>query len=203
MKKVILILPILFFGLIGSGNAALINFDTLTPGTYEKLVYSEVTITDLYSGNVMVLANGDGGTGYASPYNNIAASNWTEGYGLLLTFANPVNSMSIVGGDGGYDIDRFKLEAYDSDWNFLGSTDTGDFSGADSPPIAGATYKDYRTLEIDFTAMKYVKVIQVNWGVGFDDLQFNMVPLPPTLVLLGSGLLGFIGLRKRQWKKTF
>jgi hypothetical protein len=194
---------LLCFGIVGAANATLLDFDELAPGDYASLVYADVTITELHGGPIRVLASGAGGTGYTSPVNNIAASQWTAGYGLQFEFTNLVSSVKITGGDAGGDTDRFSLEVFDSSWNSLGIVDTGVFQNADPVnPIPGTTYQHYRTLSINADGIKYAKVVQVIWGQGFDDLEFDAVPTPEaaTMIFMSCGILGLAAVR-RKFKK--
>jgi hypothetical protein len=206
MKKLFGILSavILLGGIVGNAGATVVNFDDLISGYYPSVYTNGVTITDLMGGDVKVLYDGQEGVGYSSPYMSVAASQWTVGYGLLFTFDDVVSNLSLTGGDSGGDTDGWSMEAFDINNVSLGSIQTAlNFSGPDPVnPISGTTYGDYRTLTLDVSGIKTLKVVQTVWGSSWDDLTFTAaaVPEPATMLLLGSGLLGLAGLKRRLRK---
>ena len=206
MKKVLTIICglALLFSLTGNANAISIDFDYLPIGYYSSLILPGVTITDLNQGNVEVLSLNAKGGGYVSPINSVCASSWNVGDGLLLDFDHLINSISIVGGDVGGDVDSWTMTAYDNNDNVLGIADTGFYTGADPVNPLTTTFSDYRTLALNLTGIKYVKLIQTSWGTVWDNLEFDSgnplppVPEPCTLILsfLGIGLIGFTQKKK-------
>ena len=203
MRRVLFFLLFaLCVGTAGMSNAALISFDSFNDyDNINGINLGGVTITAL-DGIVEVHANSRDHLGYVSPYNCITPSSLDAGKQLLLTFDIPIDYVSIVGGDACADTDRFSMKAYDSSWNCLGMADTGVFRGLDSSNPLNTTFRDYRTLTLDVSGVKYVVLEQVTWGVGWDNLEFNPVPIPGAIWLLGSGLIGLIGLRRRRGVKV-
>jgi hypothetical protein len=207
-RKTLVGLAIGFFllGIVGAANATTIDFDDLTSGYYTSVSTDGVTITDLMGGSVKVLYKNNEGVGYTSPYNSIAASNWSVGYGLLFTFDSLVSNISLTGGDAGGDTDGWSMEAFDNLGNSLGYLATElNFSGADPVnPIAGSTYVDYRTLSLNVSGIKSLKVVQTVWGSSWDNLTFddsNPVPEPSTMLLLSIGIVGIAGVSRKKFKK--
>jgi hypothetical protein len=198
MKKFVLLYAVLtaVFFIAGTSQAALIDFDSFAAWTNINGVnLGGVTIT-APNGAVYIYNNYD--ILSISPSNVVVASNWTEGLTLRLTFASPTTFVSIYGGDGGYDTDRFSMTAYNSSNTQIAFADTGPFNGPDTlHPVSGATMGDYRYLSVSAADIKSVVLTQVNWGVGFDNLTYNAVPLPPSLMLMAPGLLGLIGLKRK------
>ncbi len=194
----ILFFMLLFVGTTGMAHAALVNFDSFSDGqNIDGINLGGVTIT-ASDGIVNVHANGSGGVGQVSNPNSIAASSWSGGMKLTLTFDSLVNFVSIVGGDSGGDQDRFTMEAFDISGTSIGFADTGVFSGADPVTPLTTTYGDYRTLSLNVSGAKSVVLEQTNWGVSWDNLQYNPVPVPGALWLLGSGLAGLVAMRRKR-----
>lgn len=99
---------------------------------------------------------------------------------------------------GGYFTTNYKSGGadaffYDVNGNLIGKKDI------QSP--AGYSLWTWNGWQFD-TPLKYVEIYS-DWGAGHimhDDIQYNPVPEPATILLLGSGLLGF-GILRRKFKK--
>ncbi|OPY84545.1 MAG: hypothetical protein A4E72_02186 [Syntrophus sp. PtaU1.Bin208] len=181
------------FFLVNSSQATLWDFNGLTGGTNINGVnLGGVTITapDNY---VSVIDDYQTFSGTPS----ICASSWSAGKTLTLTFDSLVNSVSIYGGDYGYDADRFTMTAYNALGNQIAFADTGYFNGIDpNHPVAGWS-GDYRYLSVSANDIKSVVLTQADWGCIWDNLDTTPVPVPAAFWLLGSGLLGLAGFRKK------
>ena len=208
MKKflVMFCMTVLVFGAVGvlDAGASVVNFDSFSSGqNIHGLDLGDVTITGT-DGMVEVFAGGVEGTGCSSPYNCIAASSWSAGRYLTLTFDSLVSNVSIVGGDKGSDLDRFSMEAFDSGMTSLGLVDTGVFGGSVLSP--DHYFGDYRTQLLPYSNIKYVILTQIMWGCAWDDLKYDIdgppIPEPASMLLLGTGLLGLVGFGKRKLKKS-
>ncbi len=173
-------------GLVGS---TVIDFESVTPGTYSTLNLSGVTFTS-DSGNLMWVD----GT-YAGMYNTFGQSlhnNYDPQSFNTLT----VNFNGTTNGFGffwGASDDQWTLTAYDSSNNVIesfllpitGPSNAGDFVGIVDPGIAYAT--------LSGTGSDFVFV---------DNFEFNgggaPVPEPGSLILLGSGILSAAGVMRRK-----
>ncbi len=200
MKRLLVFLcaMIFVFGVIGSANAIILDFDSLSLGNIDGVNLGGVTITTS-DGSTEVISNG--GVGYMSAPNAISNLGWVTNNDLILTFDALVSSVTLTGGDRGGDDDQFTLEAYDSSYNLLGFYTTPIFGGN----IAGGPFmQDFYTANISFAGIKYVHVADAQWaGIGIDDLEFDgaAVPIPSAILLLGSGLFGLAGFRRKFRKK--
>ncbi|MHC4179495.1 MAG: PEP-CTERM sorting domain-containing protein [Planctomycetota bacterium] len=116
---------------------------------------------------------------------------------LVGVFDIPVRFVSLCGGDAGtwgyfQDTDSWELLAFDAQFggNLVGRVGSGTWIG--SP---------YRQLEISAPS---ISRLEAYWtgetGIGYDDLQFEIVPEPSTLVLLGAAVVGLFvfGRRRRR-----
>jgi hypothetical protein len=147
---------------------------------------------------VVALPN-DFGVGWASPFNAITnlgpGGNFLTAYPLTITYAVPQSSISLTGGDRGGDQDQFTVTAFDVANNIIGVFVTPIFGGNAPHPFAMV---DSFTVNMTIPGIKTVVVSNaINAGIGLDNLQFCEIPLPPTVLLLVSGLLGLFGLRRR------
>jgi hypothetical protein len=189
----------------GPASAYLINFDNLAPNAIiDGVNLGGVTITSA-PGFTQVKANGAAGAAFISPYN--AITNYTAGGGLdgmitqplSMIFDVPQSSIAFTGGDNGGDVDQFTVTVFDVNNVQLGQVITPVFGG--KAPLGNLMVDQY-TVQLNFLGgMKTVVVSDaINFGIAIDNLQFCEIaqtPLPPTALLLGSALVGLLGLRRR------
>jgi hypothetical protein len=216
-KKIIL-LVFVFGGLLiatGPASAFLIRFDNLAPGLIiDNINLGGVTISSAPGFTMVVSPPLDflpNGVGWRTPKNAILNFNPAGGpdgittIPLVMTFAVPQSSIAFSGGDRGGDMDQFTVTAFDKNNNLLGVFNTGWFGGNPLLPFAMA---DFFTVNLNWPGMKTVVVSNAISqgigvpldGIGIDSIQFCQIPLPSTVMLLASGLLGIIGLKRRMWR---
>ena len=115
-----------------------------------------------------------------------------------ISFPEPVHCVQITGGDGGGgDIGRFQMTAFDILDNRLVSADSLPFGG--NSGSSDWYFVDSATLAISYPDISYV-VIEITGNTArnvFDDLIYGLVPIPSAVWLLGSALIGMVGLRKK------
>jgi len=186
----------------GPASAFLINFDNLAPNAIiDGVNLGGVTISSA-PGYTQVKANGASGAAFISPYNAITNYNQFGGLDgmttqpLTLTFAVPQSSIAFTGGDGGGDLDQFTVTVFDVNNVQMGQVVTPVFGG--NAPLGNLMVDQY-TVQLNYLGgMKSVVISNaINFGIGIDNVQFCETPLPPTALLLGSGLVGLLGLRRR------
>lgn len=188
---------------VGSAQAYIINFDNLLPNAIIDGLDLGGVIINSAPGFTQVKANGAAGAGWSSPfnaitnYNQFGALDGMTTQPLTITFAVPQPSISLTGGDCGGDLDQFTVTAFDSANNVLGVFITPVFGGN---PIHPQIMVDQFTVNLNWPGIKTVVVSNaINAGIGLDNIQFCVrpVPLPAASLLLASGLLGLLGLRRR------
>lgn len=180
------------------GNATFINFDSYDPDTnIDGLNLGGVTITSL-SGSTFIAGTPSYGVGYRSPSNAITNTGFITDNSMTFTFDYVVNFIEFTGGDMGGDIDQFYVDFFDNDSNILSTIDTGFFGGN---PVDTAIMVDFYTVNINQEGIKYFVVRDaINAGIGIDDLTFtaSTVPEPTTMVLVAAGLVGLLGVTRRN-----
>lgn len=121
----------------------------------------------------------------------------TIGNSTIATFTNLVNFVSIDLGDNNADADNLFLRAYNSLNSQIGITTT-------SIP---ASFRGAVTLTLAVPNIHHIEYFGVgvsNNSVAWDNLIFteqggsNRIPEPASMMLLGSGLVGMVRLRKKK-----
>lgn len=168
-------------------GATVIDFEAIALGTYAALVVGDVTFT-AQDNHLRISAD------YAGSYNTIGRSldNGTyaaEGFNALrIDFASPTSAFGFNWGASDY---AWTLYAYDSGSTLLGTyalpitmaSNAGEFVGLAVPGIS------YAVLDLDGTTYDWVFVDNFAHAAP--------VPEPGTLLLLGGGVLGLIGSRRK------
>lgn len=217
MKKLLILTALLALAALGPGSAGanLINFDAIPTGTnidgmHLGPAFPDGVVITSASGTTLVGSPVDGtdaGVGYRSYANSITNYNplgIIPGNPMTITFDVPRGLVAFTGGDGGGDRDQFSVDAFDAWGGLLFTVTTPVFGGNPSDP---QVMVDYYRLTFDNTVnfTGYIKKIvirdAINFGIGIDDLEYCQpapAPIPGTLLLLGSGILGLVGLRHRK-----
>jgi hypothetical protein len=116
--------------------------------------------------------------------------------GTTILFNTPVFDFSLLAGDFGGDNDSpLMISAFDSADNLLGTYSVNWDESASAP---------FATLFLDLNGIS--KVVCNSGGLFanstfIDNITFTPVPVPSTILLLGTVLIGLLGLRKKKLLK--
>jgi len=186
----------------GSASATFIDFDAMGLGNIDGQhigpAFPEgVTITSS-DGSASVILGNQAGFGFETPNNTVSNNGYITAATLTFTFDVGRGFVAFAAGDSGGDTDQFTYTAYDVNNIVLYSATT---------PVYGGNPIDVNNFMVDvyhvnLTGIGYIKKLVVsnaiNAGILIDDLQYcQPVPIPGAVWLLGSGLLGLLGLRRR------
>ena len=189
MKKIVLLMLVLSLGLAGMTQAAVIDFESFADLT---VVSGTGVFTDLtFSKGTNKIYTHDGIPGPDFTGTKMARSipfSTDESFRADFTISG-VTSVSVVMGDYNADLDNLFLQAYNSSNVLLDSATFSLPSTTNGGPTLSVSSADIAYVIFGSTGTS-------NNSVFFDNFSYNVVPLPPTALLLGSGLLGLVGWRR-------
>jgi hypothetical protein len=200
MKKAILL--IVFMLSTSTSFAALLNFDDLAVGLYgNSLTYRSVTFTG--AGLGVTDLNYDRGYGIEHSLSN-KLTVFDNPSDLWIEFHEPVLNISFWL-SGAYK--TREIYAYDSNnIELVKFVQTYPMIGPLSPwGTSWDYYYDRQEAFINLEEYGIVKVLikAVGYdGFSIDDLQYAPVPLPPSSLLFGTGLIGCFGYIKWKFKRN-
>lgn len=187
-------------------SAVLIDFDSMPLGNINGVhigpVFPDgVTITAA-DGSAYVALGDQPGFGFSSWPNTVTNNGFITVAALTFTFDVPRGYVSFVGGDSGNDTDQFTVSAYAANGSLITSFTTPVFGGNPLDPDNFMVDSYQVTFDGMGSIIKRVVVSNaINAGILIDDLQYcKPIPVPPAALLLASGLLALVGLR-RKFKK--
>lgn len=171
-------------------QASTINFDDIAANPTQSISNDYLSLGVIFT-NALVVHEGNWGNGSVSSPNAVMIGSTPT----CLTFHMPgsytpgiTDFVSAYVGDWSIETDEIQMTAYDFDNVILDS----------------ATYTTtnvFGLISISAEGIHRVEFIElIGSGADFDNLTFNSitsVPIPGALFLLGSGLLGIVGLRRR------
>lgn len=190
----------------GSAGATVMGFDDLALGNIDGdalgVSPDQVTITSA-DGSTYVANGNQLGWGWTSPFQVVTNDGYLVGNIMTLTFERLRGYVGFKAGDAGGDQDHFIAKAYDAAYGLISTFDSGVFGG--NAFTANNYMNDLVFCEFvpQTSSIKYVTIeafsVDFGQGIVIDNLEFcRPVPLPPSVLLLGSGLLGVGLLRFRR-----
>jgi hypothetical protein len=174
--------------LTSTANAFLIDFESSATGTYNSLTIGNVTFTS-NPGSFQVVDATPG-----PPISNHSLISYFDGANpIVATFATPVNSVKVGVGDFDQDEDNSYLYAYDASHNLI----TQDYFHNLATTYGGGYLQVSSTTPISYVVMDDKEPFPM--AVYWDNFEYDAkpVPVPAAVYLLGSGLMGLVGWRKK------
>lgn len=210
MKKNMLSLFILLLTLLISSFSYAVTYDmnSMTTG-----YYSEAQFNSAFSGVSFDNTQGDGFDIYSCldedlepdfSGNAVMNSNFSiEGSSTRATFSESVSFVSVTIGDRNSDADLLYLYAYASDNSLIGSDSFANpyDSYAGTTLIVSSSSANIAYVEFFGVGGLFNSVLWDNFSFEVED-SYNQLPVPEpaTIFLLGAGLAGLAGIRKKNRK---
>ena len=183
MKKLLVFLYAMFFVISVAGNAQAVTID------FEELSYGQDVAYDLYESDGIIFDSAIDWEIYSSTSYPKALLNNTNWAGdLIASFTFLVSEVSVLMGDNGGDFDTGTLKAYD-------------ICGTEIASYAGSGYSWF-TVSVEENTIASFRIFATG-NVVYDEIIFEAdpIPEPATMLLLGSGLVGLAGFRRKKFKK--
>ncbi|MBW2271663.1 MAG: hypothetical protein JRG96_00225 [Deltaproteobacteria bacterium] len=151
---------------IAGSNPVVIDFEGFSDGQNLNGVDLGGVTATAASGTVEVYKGNRAGASFQSPDTSVSSQSGSIGDPITFTFDSLQDGVTLAAGDAGEDIDRWKLEAFDSVGGLIDSVEENDSSWTGNP---------YRTLEVSGSGIKTVvaSFTGAAAGIAYDDLTFD------------------------------
>ena len=225
-KCILLIAAFVISCLVGitPASAILIDFETYPDGTltshldqvntqFSSWGISQIWSEDDYGNMVDAVIRQDANLGLYYASGGSALAPWVGDdtyYGgaqapIAVSFATPIYYFSVYAMDVGWN--GLKAEAYGTDASLISSVSIDGTGRGHDGPVGQPDWLDF--IEFSFPGISEIRFSQIhdpNWDVAnnlglegylLDDVTFDPVPEPATILLMTSGLVGLVGFRRK------